>query len=126
MGVRMANNNVEKIILPLIQTMVQRLCLDHFSRQLGLTEPAEQCWLYLQRPDSKNKLKKKKKITQAQPCFYHLRLSDNSTISSRNSAATFLNVGWILMVLVLFYLLNSVMNLLRAELFLISSVMAVI
>lgn len=61
MGVRMANNNVEKIILPLIQTMVQRLCLDHFSRQLGLTEPAEQCWLYLQRPDSKNKLKKKKK-----------------------------------------------------------------
>lgn len=49
---------VEKIILPLIQTMVQRLCLDHFSRHLRLTEPAEQRWLYLQRPDSEEQLKK--------------------------------------------------------------------
>lgn len=49
---------VEKIILPLIQTMVQRLCLDHFSRHLGLTERAEQRWLYLQRPDSEEQLKK--------------------------------------------------------------------
>lgn len=103
---------VKKIILPVTHTMVQRLCLDHFSRHLGLTEPAELCWLYLQRADSQEQVKKKKSPMHSH-CFYHLSLSDNSTISSRNSAATFFNMGWVLMALVLFYLSNSIMNVLR-------------
>jgi len=105
---------LEKTVLPLIQKMVQGLCLDHFPRHLGLTEPAEQCWLYLQRSDRQAQVKKS---PRQKHCFYHLSLSEKSTISSRNSTTNFFNMGWVLMTLVLFYLPNSLMNLLRLSYF---------
>lgn len=49
-------------------------------------------------------------ITQVQIL---LSQSDNSTIFSRNSAATFFNMGWVSMMLALFHSSNSTVSLLR-------------
>lgn len=61
----------------------------------------------------KSKWKKTNPSHRHSHWFYHLPPSNNNTISSRKSVATFFNVGWVSTVLVLFYLSNSIINLLR-------------